>query len=149
MLLYIYKQMREKQMKNFIASVTFISALYIAPITVVGITILALIGLQFIDTVAGNTAIWNETPTTNIIEKQPDDLWLEDVEAREIEEELQTYTMDYQLALPPASTNTLADFVELTYKELQNLCKEKRQHTSDIRLTAKKDVLIDWLVNNA
>lgn len=56
-------------------------------------------------------------------------------------------------ALPPctcidSSPEIIINYQELTYKQLQQLCRERRKSTTDIRLNAERSLLEAFLANS-
>lgn len=90
-----------------------------------------------------------ETPTT---EDSQDDIWdVTEVTSCDFACPV-SFLVKPVLALPAAQEDVthaiFIDYAAMTYKELQQLCKAQRKSKSDIKLNAKKSVLIEWLATN-
>ena len=132
---------------KFFATVSFLSALFIAPIMTIFITLLVLVLLPIVDSIR-TTLVLTAPPSTY---QQVKDVFQEDLDDNvettcELACEL---ACTVEFPEQHTETVTLIDYSVLSYKELQAICKKQRKSTKDIKLNSKKAVLIEWLVSNS
>lgn len=149
----------------YAAFVAYIAAVYVNPMWIAIWTIAALIALPVLTQIVNDVFPIEPVYVTpaprmfdyyeafsvepeEVEEEQHSDVWGLDVDTCEFACPI-TVVAPVQLLLPATvETVKVIDFTTFTYKELQAMVKALRRNVKDIKLTAKKQVLIEYLKAN-